>query len=159
MARVTAVPDIQAAVIQRTLLVPVPVPVPGSGPVASPGRTPGPGEPAARQLDVALMAVGFKCSPELLARLSTLDAEAVAQIGRGALAAVRRLVGDHVQHNVYFKDFPAHVPDTREFWAQCVGDALIDHRSRDSVRQGLVRGVINLLDLPEYGRYQHTFER
>lgn len=138
--------DIHAALIRRTLRVPLPEGAPGDGAAA------------ARQLDVALLAAGFKCSPELLSRLGTLHPAEVARTGRAALQAARELAGDHVKHNAYFIDFPANVPDTEAFWAQCVGDALIDTRSQENVARQLLRGVINLLDLPRYGRYQHTYE-
>ena len=40
------------------------------------------------------------------------------------VAAVRELVGDHVEHNAYFRDFPEGVPETVAFWIDWVVDAL-----------------------------------
>jgi hypothetical protein len=40
------------------------------------------------------------------------------------IAAVREMVGDHVEHNAYFRDFPEGVPATMAFWVDCVVDAL-----------------------------------
>jgi len=53
---------------------------------------------------------------------------------------------------------PAHVPDTEEFWARCVEKALSLDTSREHTRAQLSRGKLDLLSLPEYGRYQHTYE-
>ncbi|WP_354697739.1 hypothetical protein DSM112329_03379 [Paraconexibacter sp. AEG42_29] len=118
----------------------------------------GDGRAAARQLDIALMAVNFKCSGELLTRLSRLHPVAVWDIGGGVLDAVRHVVGDHVRHNAYFLDFPANVPDTLDFWAACVVEALRDPYAAEPVAEQLAAGELNLLDLPSYGRYQHTYE-
>lgn len=134
-------------ILKRTLQVPVTE------------GTAGNGETTARQLDVALMSVGFKLSGELLGHLSGLHPTLVKETAEKLLGAVRELVGDHVRHNVYFKEFPKNVPDTREFWLECIVDALFDEGARAKVTLSLSSfGVINLLDLPKYGRYQHSYE-
>jgi len=119
----------------------------------------GDGAAAARQLDVALMSVGFKASRELLDHLSGLHPVVAADASAVVLRSVRQLVGDHVEHNPYFIEFPANVPDTLEFWTACVAHALLDPRSADNVGRQLRRGQVNLLDLPTYGTYQHTYEQ
>ncbi|MZF87919.1 hypothetical protein [Streptomyces sp. SID5643] len=124
----------------------------------SPKGSAGEGATAARQLDAALTSVGFKLSAELLERLSGLSEAAVVHTARRTLATVSEMVGDHVRHNSYFIDFPANVPDTEEFWMRCVTKALADDTSRGNVLAQLKHGVLNLLSLPAYGRYQHTYE-
>ncbi|WP_200302035.1 TerD family protein [Streptomyces adelaidensis] len=118
----------------------------------------GEGAAVARQFDAALMDVGFKLSAELLERLSGLSAAAVLHTARRTLPTVREMVGDHVRHNSYFIDFPANVPDTEEFWTRCVAKALGEEKSRENVVTQLANGVLDLLSLPTYGRYQHTYE-
>ncbi|MER6693704.1 TerD family protein [Streptomyces minutiscleroticus] len=118
----------------------------------------GEGTTAARQFDAALASVGFKLSAELLERLSGLSEAAVVHTARRTLRTVGEMVGDHVRHNSYFIDFPANVPDTEEFWMRCVTKALSDGTSRDNVLTQLAHGVLDLLSLPAYGRYQHTYE-
>ncbi|MEU7940200.1 hypothetical protein [Microbispora bryophytorum] len=115
--------------------------------------TPGWGGVAARQLDAALLSVGFTCSPALLGRLTRLPGEQVIDLGVRVLAAVRRLVGDHVEHNAYFVDFPKNVPDTLEFWAGLLREAVLDPVAATRLQPG----TLNLLDLPRYGGYQHTY--
>ncbi|WP_286248718.1 TerD family protein [Streptomyces graminofaciens] len=137
---------IEPLIIRHTHRLPLP-----EGPA---GR----GGVAARQFDAVLMSVGFKLSAELLERLSGLSEKAVLGIARRTLGTVREMVGDHVRHNSYFIDFPAKVPATEEFWARCVAEALRDSKSRGNVLSQLARGVLNLLSLPTYGRYQHTYE-
>lgn len=117
----------------------------------------GEGATAARQFDAALLSVGFKLSADLLARLSGLSEETVVRIAGRTLRTVRELVGDHVRHNVYFIDFPANVPDTEDFWMACIADALRDKETRAGTLGQLWTGVVNLLSLPAYGRYQHTY--
>ncbi|GIH23378.1 hypothetical protein Aph01nite_16880 [Acrocarpospora phusangensis] len=114
---------------------------------------PGWGEVAARQLDAALLSVGFKCSATLLDRLAALPGETVVDLGVQVLASVRRMAGDHVQHNAYFIDFPANVPDTMEFWVGLLVEALLDPVAAARVQPA----TLNLLSLPGYGRYQHTY--
>ncbi|MEU2775808.1 hypothetical protein ABZ646_23470 [Streptomyces sp. NPDC007162] len=124
----------------------------------SPRGSAGQGAAAARQFDAALTTVGFKLSAELLERLSGLSEDAVVHTAKRALRTVSEMVGDHVRHNSYFIDFPANVPDTEEFWTRCVARALGDEKARDNVLAQLRVGVLNLLSLPTYGRYQHTYE-
>ncbi|WP_394615606.1 hypothetical protein JNUCC0626_38640 [Lentzea sp. JNUCC 0626] len=111
----------------------------------------GDGRAEARQLDAVLVQVGFKASKDLLDHVSGLARPGAYT--RLVVDAVRALVGDDVQHNPYFKDFPHGVPDTVEFWADCVRDAL----SRE-VPDFHEIGRGNLLALPRYGTLQHTYE-
>ncbi|MFJ1730683.1 TerD family protein [Streptomyces sp. NPDC088254] len=124
----------------------------------SPKGSAGQGSAAARQFDAALTSVGFKLSAELLQRLSGLSEAAVLYTAKRTLTTVREMVGDHVRHNSYFIDFPANVPDTEEFWMRCVAKALADEKSRANVLTQVAHGVLDLLSLPTYGRYQHTYE-
>ncbi|MHC0433210.1 TerD family protein [Streptomyces sp. O3] len=126
--------------------------------LASPEGPAGEGAAAARQFDAALASVGFKLSTELLERLSGLSETVVVHTARRTLRTVSEMVGDHVRHNSYFIDFPANVPDTEEFWMRCVAKALGDDGSREKVLTQLAHGVLDLLSLPAYGRYQHTYE-
>lgn len=118
----------------------------------------GNGKSVARQLDIALISAGFKSSKELLEYLGKLHPISASNIAIDILSAVREVVGDHVKHNVYFKDFPENVPDTEEFWASCIIDALLNPDSAFKVATQIQTGVINLLDLPKYGRYRHSYE-
>ncbi|MEU8546158.1 hypothetical protein AB0C81_03950 [Streptomyces roseoverticillatus] len=124
---------------------------------SGPSGTAGQGDVVARQFDAALLSVGFKLSADLLERLSGLAEETVRQVAARTLETVREMVGDHVRHNVYFVDFPANVPDTFDFWMRCIAEALSDDASRDRTLAQLSTGVINLLTLPSYGTYQHTY--
>ncbi len=137
---------IERLVVRHTRRLPVP-----AGPA-------GDGAGAARQFDTALMSVGFKLSAGLLEALSGLTEETVLATAARTLDTVRELAGDHVRHNAYFKDFPAGVPDTHDFWARCVAEALADPAARRTVAERLRTGVLNLLDLPSYGTYRHTYE-
>ncbi|MGW1893404.1 hypothetical protein ACWCP6_24620 [Streptomyces sp. NPDC002004] len=137
--------SLEPLVVRHTHRLPSP-----TGPV-------GEGDVAARQFDAALMSVGFKLSADLLERLSGLSGSTVADIAVRTLHTVRAMVGDHVRHNVYFIDFPAHVPDTFDFWMQCVREALADDTTRDRTIAQLDSGVLNLLTLPSYGNYRHTY--
>ena len=103
------------------------------------------------------MSVGFKLSAALLERLSGLSEETVVDTAARTLDTVREMVGDHVQHNAYFIDFPANVPDTFDFWTRCIAEALADDASRDGTLAQLRTGTVDLLTLPSYGRYQHTY--
>ncbi|MFJ9608770.1 hypothetical protein ACIRS1_20775 [Kitasatospora sp. NPDC101176] len=136
---------LEAMVLRHTHRVPVP-----------PGPA-GDGAAAARQFDSALMSVGFKLSAELLERLSGTAEEAVRETAVRTLATVRAMVGDHVAHNVYFVDFPRHVPDTLDFWMRCIVGALDDHASREGVLAQLSTGTVDLLTLPGYGVYGHAY--
>ncbi|MFD0373408.1 hypothetical protein [Streptomyces sp. NPDC127114] len=141
---------LERLVVRHTLRVPAPP--------AAAGGTGGQGAAAARQFDVALMSVGFKLSAELFTALSSYDEKTVAALAARTLDTVRELVGDHVRHNTYFVDFPANVPDTAAFWAECLVKALADEAARPAVLARLGDGVLDLLTLPAYGRYQHSYE-
>ncbi|WP_344454857.1 hypothetical protein, partial [Actinocorallia aurantiaca] len=113
-----------------------------------------------RQFDAVLMSAGFKLSREAMEHLAGLDEGTVVDFAVRTLGVVRREVGDHVRHNTYFKDFPAGVPDTVDFWARCLAEALLDPAvieagGLDGLTAG---GSLNLLALPSYGRYLHTYE-
>ncbi len=123
----------------------------------SPAGPAGAGDVAARQFDTALMSVGFKLSAQLLERLSGLSEGTVVDTAVRTLRTVREMTGDHVEHNAYFVDFPANVPDTFDFWMRCITEALDDSTARAGVLTQLRRGVVDLLTLPSYGRYQHTY--
>ncbi|MFI6642732.1 hypothetical protein [Streptomyces sp. NPDC050504] len=142
---------LEPLVVRHTLRVPAP-----SGP-GRPAGSEGQGAAAARQFDTALMSVGFKLSADLLEHLSELPGAVVADTAARTLDTVRRMVGDHVRHNVYFVDFPANVPDTHDFWAECVLRALVDDTAREGTLPVLFDGLVNLLALPAYGTYQHTY--
>src|SRR3954466_14351099 len=96
-------------------------------PLPVPGGAAGDGAAAARQFDAALMSVGFKASGPLLERLSQLEPSVVIDTAGGGLAAVGELVGDHVQHNVYFRDVPRNVPATVDFWLERLAAAFAEH--------------------------------
>ncbi|MFJ6567478.1 TerD family protein [Streptomyces sp. NPDC091292] len=130
------------------------IPMPGA-PVAL--EASGEGDVVARQFDAALLSVGFKLSADLLKHLSRLPEGEVVDTAVRTLGTVREMVGDHVRHNVYFIDFPAHVPDTFDFWMRCVTDGLSDSKSRDGILAQLRSGVLDLLTLPSYGNYRHTY--
>ncbi|MFD0147912.1 hypothetical protein ACWGQ4_13280 [Streptomyces sp. NPDC055721] len=124
----------------------------------SPTGPAGDGAAAVRRFDAALMTAGFKLSAELIERLSGSAERTVVDTAVRTLATVRELVGDHVRHNVYFVDFPANVPDTLDFWTACVIEALGDGDARARTVDQLSAGVLDLLTLPSYGRYRHTYE-
>ncbi|MFI1648502.1 hypothetical protein ACH4XT_16400 [Streptomyces avidinii] len=136
---------LEPLVIRHTHRIPCP-----TGPV-------GEGAVAAQQFDAALMSVGFKLSAELLADLSGLSEGTVVETAVGTLSTVREMVGDHVRHNAYFIDFPANVPDTFDFWMRCIADALADDETRTNTLEQLSTGVVDLLTLPSYGNYRHTY--
>ena len=127
----------------------------------------GDGAGMARRFDSALMSAGFKCSRELLEHLSSRDPNYVVDTAVPILALVREAVGGHVQHNSYFKDFPFGVPDTIEFWVTCLREAVCGAATAAQVEVlvgvhpvsgHVMTGGINLLSLPTYGTYQHTYE-
>ncbi|MFE9044747.1 hypothetical protein ACFYOG_28080 [Streptomyces sp. NPDC007818] len=137
---------LERLLVRHTLRLPAP-----AGPA-------GDGSAAALRFDAVLRTAGFALAGPLLRELSGRSAETVDALARWALEAVRERVGDHVRHNAYFIDFPHNVPDTREFWLSCVLRALEDPEAREEVEAQLSAGVLNLLTLPTYGRYQHTYE-
>lgn len=123
----------------------------------------GDGAAAARQFDAVLMCAGFKCSGSLLERLAGLHPGYVIDKAVQVIGWARELAGDHVRHNTYFIDFPAGVPDTVDFWAGLLAEAAREYAAtgQATVAAGVSpRGgfVVDLLTLPGYGRYQHTFE-
>ena len=107
-------------------------------------------EKVSRQLDIALISVGFKADSDLLEYISGLTKVDAVQLSKETVNAVKTLVGDHVKHNTYFKNFPDEVPDTIEFWTKLIEETY----GEDSA--GLWNG--NLLELNGYGKYQHTYE-
>lgn len=107
-------------------------------------------EKVSRQLDIALISVGFKADSDLLEYISGLTKVDAVQLSKETVNAVKTLVGDHVKHNTYFKNFPDEVPDTIEFWTKLIEETY----GEDSAE--LWNG--NLLELNGYGKYQHTYE-
>jgi hypothetical protein len=143
--------DLNEAIIVRRRRVPLPEPVPGDGVVV------------ARQLDAALVSAGFKLSRDLFEDLAAREAGQVLDIGVAVLRAARKLAGDHVRHNPYFRDFPFNVPATLEFWAELLERALTVGIVPDSgvyveLRGGELVEAGSLLSLPGYGTVQHTYE-
>src|SRR5690349_11444551 len=136
-------------IIQKTLRVPT-----GTGAAGN-------GAPVARQLDAALLDAGFSASRALLDHVGALAPEPAMDLAATVVSAVRELVGDHVRHNAYFIGFPDDVPDTVEFWIDRLRAAVLtgggtatDAQLRDAV----LSGGVDLLDLPGYGTYQHTYD-
>lgn len=123
----------------------------------------GDGSIVARQMDAVLAGVGFTAAQDLLSHVSGQEPGAAMDLAVEIIGAVREQVGDAVEHNVYFKDFPHNVPDTMDFWVSCLRDLVIPDDatdtpvSDDDLIAALEAGVINLLQLPNYGRYQHTY--
>ncbi|MBO4206016.1 hypothetical protein [Micromonospora echinofusca] len=139
---------LEKLIIQRTLRVP-----------ASTG-TAGDGTAVARQLDAALLGVGFSASRALLEHIGTLAPAPAMDLAATVVSAVRELVGDHVQHNAYFIDFPHGVPDTVEFWTDRLRAAVLTGggtATDGQLRDAVASGGVNLLALPGYGAYQHTY--
>ncbi len=135
-------------IIQRTLRVPAGIGEAGNG------------TPVARQLDAALLDVGFSASRALLDHIGALAPAPAMDLAATVVSAVRELVGDHVQHNAYFIGFPAGVPDTIEFWTDRLRAAVLTGggTANDAeLRDAVTSGAVNLLDLPGYGTYQHTY--
>ncbi|MFB9903579.1 hypothetical protein [Allokutzneria oryzae] len=102
----------------------------------------GDGAAVARQMDAVLLRAGFTASRALLEHVSGLEPGAAMDRAVTVVGAVRELVGDHVEHNAYFRDFPDGVPDTVEFWVDCL-------------RAVVAPGGVDLL--PVYGTYQHGY--
>ena len=124
----------------------------------SPLCGPGNGQIITQQFDAALMSVGFKLSTEAFNHFSKLSFVSVRDNASNVLKAVQELVGDHVLHNAYFIDFPNNIPNTIDFWTECIIDALSNIESTGKVLVQLQTGAVNLLDLPKYGKYQHSYE-
>lgn len=136
-------------IVQRTLRVP-----------ASTGAA-GDGATVARQLDAALLEAGFSASRAVLHHVRGLAPGPAMDLAASVVSAVRELVGDHVRHNAYFIGFPESVPDTVEFWAGRLRAAVLARggtASDEQVREVLRAGGVDLLALPGYGTYQHTFD-
>lgn len=110
----------------------------------------------ARRFDTVLLTSGYKASGRLLGYLGSLAPQDARLVAVQTLAVVHEAVGAHVQHNTYFQDFPQNVPDTLDFWVSCLRDAL--ERAPDAEEILARQGKVNLLALPRYGRYQHTYE-
>ena len=87
----------------------------------------GSSEEIVRQLDIALMTEGFKLSKDLISYLSVLSNEDALAEAKFILGSVRELIGDSVDHNVYFIEFPKGIPDTYEFWNMCIMDGLMQN--------------------------------
>ena len=139
---------LEKLLVMRTLRVP-----------ASTGEA-GDGAAVARQLDAALLDVGFAASRPLLEHVSALSPGPALDLAAVVVSAVRELVGDAVEHNPYFVDFPNGVPDTVDFWAQLLRAAVVAGgvtATDEQVRDAVESGGVNLLALPGYGTYQHTF--
>lgn len=134
---------VHTEIIRRTLRVPLPT-----------GES-GDGTAAVRRLDAALLSLGFALTGDLRTRLEALAPDAVLRTAVPLLAAVRNLAGADAEHNVYFEDFPENVPDTVEFWLECLVGALADPEHRDGAVLG--EDGVDLLSLPAYGRHRHTY--
>src|SRR5688500_5209900 len=142
-------PVLENLIIRKTLRVP-----------ASTGAA-GDGAPVARQLDAALLDAGFSASRALLEHVGALATGPAMDLAATVVSAVRELVGDHVQHNAYFINFPDGVPDTVESWVQRLRAAVLTGGGTATdaqLRAAVVSGGVNLLDLPGYGTYQHTYD-
>jgi hypothetical protein len=114
----------------------------------------------ARQLDAALLDAGFSASRALLEHIGGLATGPAMDLAATVVSAARELVGDHVQHNAYFIGFPHDVPDTVEFWIDRLRAAVLTgggNATEAQLRDALTSGGINLLSLPGYGTYQHTY--
>jgi hypothetical protein len=131
----------EKTIIQKTLRVPA-----GTGAA-------GDGTAVARQLDAALLDVGFAASRALLDHVGGLAPAPAMELAATVVSAVRELVGDHVAHNTYFIGFPDGVPDTLEFWTERLQAAVLAGGGDVTV----LPGWLNLLDLPGYGSYQHSY--
>ncbi|MGW1062233.1 hypothetical protein [Micromonospora rubida] len=139
---------VEKRIIQKTLRVP-----------ASTGAA-GDGTPVARQLDAVLLDVGFSASRALLEHIGTLAPAPAMDLAATVVSAARELVGDHVQHNAYFIGFPDGVPDTLEFWTDRLRAAVFTGGGTATdaqLREAIASGGVNLLALPTYGTYQHTY--
>ncbi len=137
--------NLTTTIIKKTLRVPA-------------GATSGDSSKLAIQLDSALMSIGFTMSKDLAHHIAHLHPTAALELSQNVLTAVKELLGDNVEYNVYFRDFPKNVPDTQEFWADLINKALLDPDKASKIAAQLQMGSVNLLDLPTYGAYQHTYD-
>lgn len=124
----------------------------------------GPGDSAvlARQLDAVLMSAGYKMAGDLLHVMSRLDFGYVFTKAAELVGWAREAKGAHVEHNAYFIDFPANVPDTFEFWAGLLRDAVMAVAQGGEAEVRVALGpqgefALDLLSLPGYGTYQHSY--
>lgn len=108
-----------------------------------------------RQLDATLLSVGFKLSTDLFNYLANQTDSVVSDIANRLIPIVNKMIGNHVKHKVYFRNFPNNVPDTEEFWMSCVYDAI--GLSKKEIKN-LKNGSINLVNLPTYGQYLYSYE-
>ena len=106
-----------------------------------------------RALDIALLSNKFKLDPQLFHYISCLHLEEATALSRIIIDVVKKKMGSHVLHNVYFRDFPNNVPSTKDFWMACIKDAL-----ESGAPIEVVGNSINLLSLPIYGKYLHSYE-
>ena len=139
-------------IVEKTLRIPASDLVPFDSSITTDGSV------VARQLDVALMHLGFKMSGELLSYITKYDRITALEESDKIIEAVKVIIGDDTKYNTYFKDFPENIPDTAQFWMECIIDVLGKEAARDKVIQGIMIGRVNLLDLPKYGKYEHTYE-
>ncbi|MEU8799522.1 TerD family protein [Spirillospora sp. NPDC048819] len=126
--------------------------------IPAPEGPAGDGATAARRFDAALMSAGFKLSRDVMETLSGLSEETVLKVAGRTLPVVREMAGDHVRHNVYFRDFPRNVPDTMDFWVGLVRETLLDSVAAPTAKASLQGRVLNLLTLVAYGTYRHDYE-
>jgi len=91
------------------------------------------------QLDIALMHVGFKMSHELFEYVTYLPRHELLNVAGQMIHSIKKLVGDHVNHNTYFINFPNNVPDTLDFWWHTIIKYIFTGTNT-------------------YGRYNHTYE-
>jgi hypothetical protein len=122
----------------------------------------GDGLAVTRQFDAVLMGLGFKLSGALADDLSQCDPGYVIDKAVRVLSWAREAVGAHREHNSYFIDFPRNVPDTDEFVLGLMRDAVFAAigGADVTIRAGLTpdgQVVLDLLSLPGYGSYQHTY--
>lgn len=107
-------------------------------------------EQLSRQLDVALISEGFKANASLITYISSLSNVAAKELSTEIVNTVKEIKGSHVNHNVYFIDFPNNVPDTIEFWSSLVT------KTYGEGNEELWNG--NLLKLDDYGKYLHSYD-
>jgi stress response protein SCP2 len=124
----------------------------------------GDGTTVARQLDAVLMTIGYKLSGRLLVELGALEPGLVTDKAVDVIGWARQESGAHREHNAYFIDFPANVPDTREFWQGLLRDAVMAATRGEDVDIRVAfdasgPSALDLLSLPGYGTYQHYYEQ
>mgnify|MGYP006425352803 CR=1 FL=1 len=90
------------------------------------------------KLDASLIRNGYFLSQDLVNHLVLLKYETLEVESKRLVDVLKELVGSHVEHNVYFKNFPLNVPNTFDFWMSTILEFVL---SGDT----------------SYGRYQHTY--